>query len=283
MLETLLPRIQRVKGGWSNVTTSPVWCGHRPAWSFRGRFKRVGLWFCVFPNGKQKWMLNSNKFSDTHGRLDSCYPRYVALKKCPWISSLSKKNTIMMMAYYVKWCLWCIIRCRFQHRYGLNVFCFPWFPVENDFPWFPMICLLFPMISGLFPVVKTIRIWPHGSGFFVDELQGQNLLSLAFLPDKISWDPGTNKWACLKIRDLQIKYIFFQLNVILYTTRIYEKICTQVITELFSSGAPLIWRHTHICSVSNFAEEKIHQFCTKFGSSGACEVDLVIWAWKISS
>ena len=46
---------------------------------------------------------------------------------------------------------------------------------------------------------------------------------------------------------------------------------------------PLIWRHTHICSVSNFAEEKIHQFCTKFGSSGACEVDLVIWAWKISS
>ena len=36
--------------------------------------------FVFFPNGKQK-MLNSNKFSDTHGRLDSCYSRYVALKK----------------------------------------------------------------------------------------------------------------------------------------------------------------------------------------------------------
>ena len=109
--------------------------------------------FVFFSNRKQKRMLNSNKFSDTHGRLDSCYSRYVALKKCPWISSLSKKNTsVMMMAYYVKWCLWRIIRCRFQHKwYGLNVFCFPWFPVENDFPWF--VCC-FPWFQGCFLLWK---------------------------------------------------------------------------------------------------------------------------------
>lgn len=47
----------------------------------------------------------------------------------------------------------------FQHRwYGLNVFCFPWFPVENNFPWFPM-------ISSLLLVVKPNQIWPHGSAF----------------------------------------------------------------------------------------------------------------------
>lgn len=165
--------------------------------------------FVFFSKKKQTWMLNSNKISDTHGRLDSCYSRYVALKKSVLGSQAWARRTPALWWWHIMWNDACDVLLGVGSNIDdIWIECFL-FSLVSCWKRFPMICLLFPMISGLFPVVKAIRIWPHGSGFFVDELQGQHLLSLAFLPDKISWDPGTNKWACLKIRDLQIQYIFF--------------------------------------------------------------------------
>ena len=53
--------------------------------------------FVFFSNRKQTWMLNSNKFSDTHGRLDSSLTLCCTKKSFPWISSFSKKDTSVMM------------------------------------------------------------------------------------------------------------------------------------------------------------------------------------------
>ena len=59
--------------------------------------------FVFFSNRKQKRMLNSNKFSDTHGRLDSCYSRYVALKKSVLGSQAWARRTPALWWWHIMW------------------------------------------------------------------------------------------------------------------------------------------------------------------------------------